>query len=255
MGYDAPSWNPENALDWPGDGLDMGSVINEEKAEAGGKLLADFVDGLRATDTVDASTGDQKSNLSVIGHSYGSTTAAHAAHDHGLDADSLTLIGSPGAGGDDVNSASDLGMPEGKVYAGAADNDFVSWLGRDGDLGMGQDPTQADFGAKVFPVAPGDEFHADSVTKGVDNHTSYFDPVANQQSLDNLAAIVRGDEPEVTGGRTQDANDMAFDWAKDEVKHQIEKEIDATVDEIQDAYDDGKDWVGDRVDDFRDLWP
>jgi pimeloyl-ACP methyl ester carboxylesterase len=249
MGYDAPSWNPENALDWPGDGLDMGSVINEGKAEAGGKLLADLVDGLRATDEGD------RSNLTVIGHSYGSTTAAHAAHDHGLNADSLTLLGSPGAGGDDVNSVSDLGMPEGKVYVGAADNDFVTWLGRDGDLGMGQDPAQADFGANVFPVAPGEEFHADSVGKGVENHTSYFDPATNQQSLSNLTTIVQGDEPDLVGGRTQDANDMALDWAKDEVVHQVETEIDTTVQEATDAYNDGKEWVGDRVDDFKGLWP
>jgi pimeloyl-ACP methyl ester carboxylesterase len=249
MGYDAPSWNPENALDWPGDGLDMGSVINEDKAEAGGELLADFVDGLRATDEGD------RSNLTVIGHSYGSTTAAHAAHDHGLDADSLTLIGSPGAGGDDVNSVSDLGMPEGKVYVGAADNDFVTWLGRDGDPGMGQDPAQADFGANVFPVAPGDEFHADSLGKGVDNHTSYFDPKANPESLSNITSIVQGDEPIITGGRTQDANDMATDWAVDEVKYQVEKEIDTTVQEAKDVYNRGKDWAGDRVDDFTSLWP
>ena len=246
MGYDAPSWNPENALDWPGDGLDMGSVVNEGKAEAGGALLADFVDGLRATDEGD------RSNLTVIGHSYGSTTAAHAAHDHGLNADALTLIGSPGAGGDDVNSASDLGMPEGKVYAGASDNDFVSWLGRDGDLGMGQDPTQADFGATVFSVDPGAEFHADDLGQGITNHTSYFEP--ESQSLANLTDIVQGDEPDVTGGRTQDANDMAVDWAKDEVAHQLETELDATVEEAKDAYNDGRDWVDDRVDDFTGLW-
>lgn len=57
MGYDAPSWNPENALDWPGDGLDMGSVVNEDKAEAGGKNLADFIDGLRASDQRPARRG------------------------------------------------------------------------------------------------------------------------------------------------------------------------------------------------------
>jgi pimeloyl-ACP methyl ester carboxylesterase len=249
MGYDAPSWNPEDALDWPGDGVDMGSVVREDKAIAGGALLADFVDGLRATDE-----GDQ-SHLSVIGHSYGSTTAAHAAHDHGLDADSLTLIGSPGAGGDDVDSVRDLGMPEGRVYVGSADNDFVTWLGRDGDLGMGRDPAQEDFGATVFPVAPGEEFHADDVGQGVENHTTYFDPETNRESLDNLTAIVRGDEPEVTEGRTQDANDMALDWAKDEVVHQVEKEVDESLQEIEDAYDGGRDWVGDRVDDFQDLWP
>ncbi|WP_107772849.1 alpha/beta hydrolase [Nocardioides sediminis] len=248
MGYDAPSWNPEDALDWPGDGVDMGSVVREDKAIAGGALLADFVDGLRASDE-----GDQ-SHLSVIGHSYGSTTAAHAAHDHGLDADSLTLIGSPGAGGDDVDSVRDLGMREGRVYVGSADNDFVTWLGRDGDLGMGRDPAQEDFGATVFPVAPGEEFHADTIGQGVENHTSYFNPETNRESLDNLAAIVRGDEPEVTDGRTQDANDMALDWAEDEVVHQVEREVDESLREIEDAYDGGRDWVGDRVDDFQDLW-
>lgn len=253
MGYDAPSWNPENALDWPGDGLDMGSVINEDKAEAGGKSLADFVDGLRATDTLDPDAGDEKSNLTVIGHSYGSTTAAHAAADHGLDADALSLIGSPGAGGNDVNGVGDLGMPEGKVYVGAADNDFVTWLGRDGDVGMGKDPAQADFGATVFPVDPGPEFHADNLDQGIKNHTSYFAP--ESQSLSNLTDIVQGDEPEVTGGRTQDANDMAFDWARDEVVHQVEKEIDTTVEEAKDAYDGGKGWVEDRVDDFTGMWP
>jgi pimeloyl-ACP methyl ester carboxylesterase len=249
MGYDSPSWNPENALDWPGDGLDMGSVVNEGKAIAGGASLAAVVDGLRATDEGD------RSHLTVIGHSYGSTTAAHGAHDHGLDADALTLIGSPGAGGDDVNSVRDLGMPEGTVYVGAADNDFVTWLGRDGDLGMGRDPAQADFGAKVFPVAPGTEFHADTLGDGVTNHTTYFDRDLNPQSLANLTTIVQGDEPEITAGRTQDANDMALDWARDEAVHQVQQEVETSVQEAQDAYRGGREWVGDRVDDFQDLWP
>jgi pimeloyl-ACP methyl ester carboxylesterase len=248
MGYDAPSWNPESALDWPGDGLDMGSVTREGKAIEGGAGLADFVDGLRATDEGD------RSHLSVIGHSYGSTTAAHGAHDHGLDSDSLTLIGSPGAGGDDVNSVADLGMPDGKVYVGAADNDFVTWLGRDGDLGMGKDPAQADFGAKVFPSAPGTEFHADSLGDGITNHTSYFDPKLNPEALSSLTTIVQGDEPQLTGGRTQDANDMALDWTRDEASYQVQREIDESLQEIEDAYDDGRDWAADRVDDFKELW-
>ena len=50
----------------------------------------------------------------------------------------------------------ELSQP-GRVYAGAADNDFVSWLGRDGAVGMGQDPTQDSFGATRFPVDPGEE--------------------------------------------------------------------------------------------------
>ena len=247
MGYDAPSWRPQDALDWPGDGLDMGSVVREDKAVAGGALLADFVDGLRATDEGD------RSHLSVIGHSYGSTTASHAAHGHGLAADSLTLIGSPGAGGDAVDHARDLGMPAGRVYAGAADNDFVSWLGRDGDLGMGQDPTQATFGATRFPVDPGAEFHAETIEEGVANHTSYFDE--GSASLGNLVAITRGDEPTVISGRTEAANDMALDWARDEAVHQVEKEIEATRQEIERGVEQTREWGRDRWQDVQDAWP
>ena len=242
MGYDSPSWNPQDALDWPGDGLDMGSVVREDKAIAGGVLLSQFVDGLRATDE------GGSSHLSVIGHSYGSTTVAHAAHDHGLGADSLTLIGSPGAGGDDVNGVRDLRMPEGTVYVGSADNDFVTWLGRDGDAGMGKDPAHADFGAKVFPVDPGREFHADSLGDGIDNHTSYFEQ--GSRSLANLTDIVQGGEPEVVPGRTQQANDMATDWVRDEIRHQVDREIDATVQEVEETTD----WAADRWADFSGLW-
>ncbi|PVG81862.1 hypothetical protein DDE18_14160 [Nocardioides gansuensis] len=245
MGYDAPSVNPADAWDTPEEIWDMGSVITEDKAEAGGLLLSQFVDGLRATDE------GERSHLSVIGHSYGSTTAANAAHDHGLHADSLTLIGSPGASGG-VHDVSDLGMPEGKVYVGSADNDFVTWLGREGDVGMGEDPAQKDFGAKVFPVDPGPEFHADDIGQGIENHTSYFNP--DSTSLANLTEIVQGDEPQVVEGREKDANDYAFDWVKDEVTYQVEKEIETTKEEIKDSWDKGTDWVGDRYDDFSGLW-
>lgn len=210
MGYDSPSWNPRDALDWPGDGFDLGSVVREDRAEAGGLLLADFVDGLRAADE------GERSHLSVIGHSYGSTTSAHAAHDHGLAADSLTLLGSPGAGGD-VSDVSDLGMPRGRVYVGAADHDFVTWLGRPGDLGMGEDPARAGFGATRFEVAHGEPFHVDTIGQGVANHTSYFDRETNPESLANLTAIVTGAEPTVVEGRQQGANAMAVEWAEGEI--------------------------------------
>ena len=146
-------------------------------------------------------------------------------------------------------------MPEGKLYVGSADNDFVTWLGRDGDLGMGHDPSQADFGATRFDVNDGLAFHVDDVGQGVTNHTSYFDPEANLESLDNIATIVTGDEPTVIEGRTQDANDMALDWVKDEAQYQADRAIDATLDKADEVIDDGQEWVSDRVDDFTGLWP
>lgn len=221
MGYDAPSGELTSIEGL----LDLGAVTREDKAEAGGHLLADFVDGLRATDR-----GEQ-SHLTVIGHSYGSTTAAHAAAD-GLAEDALVLVGSPGAGGG-VDHASGLDAPPGRVYVGSGDHDPVTWLGRDGRAGMGEDPAQADFGAVRFHV-DSPVFGLDDPDQALDNHTSYFD--SGSDSLASISAIVNGDPPHVEAGRTTDANRMAADWATD-----------ATVQW-------GRDWVGDRVDSFRDLW-
>nr|WP_246299315.1 alpha/beta hydrolase [Nocardioides panaciterrulae] len=270
MGYDAPSWDPQRLFDVPGDGLDVGGVTREDLAEDGGHRLSDFVDGLRVTDQ------GGRSHLTVIGHSYGSTTAAHAAHD-GLHADSLTLIGSPGAGGG-VHDVSGLHMPAGHVYVGSADNDVVTWLGRDGSLGMGQDPAQAGFGATRFAVDPGPSFHADDLGQGIRNHTSYFDDPST--SLDNLGSIVAGDQPTVVEGRHEPANDLARNWAEREAAYQAqqayhhyadpvadhlveagEHALDGAVAAGQAAYETGHDvlvggahLITDPVGSFQDLW-
>ena len=202
----------------------------------GRSALADFVDGLRATDEGD------RSHLTVIGHSYGSTTAAHGAEDDGLDADSLTLIGSPGAGGDDVNSVGDLRMPEGKVYAGSADNDFVSWLGRDGDLGMGRDPAQADFGAKVFAVAPGEDFHVETIGQGITNHTSYFDDEQPEPWTTSRGSPRRRARRH---RRAHPGRQRPPGLGKDEVVHQVDRGIEEG-EEIDEVFAGGRDWVGDQ---------
>lgn len=258
MGYDAPSATGDNL---PEQIIDFGKVAMEQKAEDGGHLLNDFVAGLRATDE------GPTSHLSVVAHSYGSNVAAHAATD-GLDADRLVLIGSPGAGGGS-DHVSDLNMPPGTVYVGAADNDPVTWLGRDdhngeseffkrlplnpfdgpGGLGLGEDPAQESFGAKRFEVDPGKELHINTFNKDgfQGNHTSYLDP--GSKSLHNISTIVQGDEPDLVPGRTKDANDYLYDWSKEEAKYQAHKAfdnyikepiIDPTVEAGKHAYEGGK---------------
>lgn len=300
MGYDAPSATGDGLADKLGD---FGGVSQEQLAENGGHLLSDFVDGLRASDT------GEESHLTVIGHSYGSTTAAHAATD-GLDADKLVLIGSPGAGGGSEH-VSDLNMPDGTVYVGSAENDPVTWLGRDDDspgesrylidhrgikienplygpggLGMGEDPSQASFGAKRFDVADGKTLHVDNFYNDgfMGNHVSYLD--ANSESLDNISTIVKGNaEPDLVEGRTKDANDYATDWAKDEAKHQIHEGYENLIRDplvekynqgrevAEDVYNTGRDvvegvgeaaantygtgkkWVAEGIESFKDAWP
>ncbi|QIX27877.1 hypothetical protein ncot_15750 [Nocardioides sp. JQ2195] len=239
MGYDSPSLTGDDLLET---GLDMGSVINEQKSEQGGHLLSDFVAGLRATDD------GERSHLSVVAHSYGSNVAAHAATD-GLDADRLVLIGSPGAGGGS-DHVSDLNMPPGTVYVGAADNDPVTWLGRDdhngesdffrniplnpfegpGGLGLGEDPAQESFGAKRFEVDPGTELHYNTVhSDGIDNHTAYLDP--GSTSLHNISEIVQGNEPTIVPGRTKDANGYLYDLAREEAREEAGKAYDRYIQE------------------------
>lgn len=184
IGYDAPS-------DW-----DSGTVLFEGRARDGGALLAADVAGFQA------SRGEDQPNLTVIGHSYGGTTTAHAATDVGLDVDSIALIGSPGAGSG-VDHADDLGIGADDVWVGAASTDTVSWLGSHGwvnpedlafGLGLGNDPAEDTFDAQRFDAELTDR-HSDSIEALFTDHTAYFRP--GTESLYNLAAIVTGNEQEV----------------------------------------------------------
>ena len=264
IGYDSPNFNPESTMPWDliDSGGDVSHTVTEANAQAGGIALSQFVDGLNSTHT-----GGDQPHLTVIGHSYGSTTSSYAAAG-GMDADSLVLIGSPGAS-EGVHHASDLTMPEGQVFVGAADNDPVSWLGGedgllpgtwDDSLGLGADPAQHDFGATVFAVDNGQEFHgAGLVTTGfMENHTNYFDD--GNPALASMADVVSGNSDAVvdTGGRTQEAHDYLYDWAGGEVQHHLVQPVVDTYDDVRDGvvetYEGVRDGVGDAIDGAEDVW-
>lgn len=180
--YDAPS-SDDGMTDNP---WDFVQVAGEGKATDGGERFAEFVDGMRASDQ-----GSQ-AHFTAIGHSYGSTTVSHAATDNDLQVDDMVLIGSPGAGSADV--ATDL-MDNGNVYVGSADYDPVSLLGGPGLGALGHDPSQDDFGAHRFEVDPGSY----RVQDLMDNHSSYFNE--DSTSLDAMADVVAGDQPDEVDGR------------------------------------------------------
>lgn len=183
IGYDAPDNIPLV------DGLsgDVLGVVDESLAERGGAALAAAVEGLRA------GRHGPPADLTVIGHSYGSTTLGQAAHDHGLPVDDLVVVGSPGLGGD-VDHATDLGLDPDHVWAGANSRDVVTDLAGHGSVnlgtflgsGLGDDPAEDDFG--------GNRFQAESTTRGpvvgFPDHDKYFDH--DTESLANIAEIVTG---------------------------------------------------------------
>ncbi|KRE96357.1 hypothetical protein ASG76_04875 [Nocardioides sp. Soil774] len=265
IGYDSPNFDPESTMPWDlvDSAGDVSHTVTEANAQAGGVALSQFVDGLNSTHT-----GGDQPHLTVIGHSYGSTTSSYAAAG-GMDADSLVLIGSPGAS-EGVHHASDLHMPAGQVFVGAADNDPVSWLGGehglfpgswDDSVGLGADPAQHDFGATVFAVDNGQEFHGPGglVEVGfMQNHTNYFDD--GNPALASMADVVSGNSGAVvdTGGRTQAAHDYLYDWAGSEVRHHVVDPVVQTYEDVRDGavqtYEDVRDGVGDAVRGAQDAW-
>jgi len=158
MGYDAPEFD-----DVAGDGA----------AERGADLLAaDLLGWQEARDSLP--------HLTVVGHSYGSTTAGTSMRDYRTGTDDLVLVGSPGP---NVETAAELRVPSGHVFVGGSSRDPVSYLDR-----FGADPTHRDFGAI--------RFQAEDVTRNdtrldVADHSKYFDP--RTESLYNVARVVVGD--------------------------------------------------------------
>ncbi|WP_033346484.1 alpha/beta hydrolase [Catenuloplanes japonicus] len=180
LDYDAPDFVVEAA--------------SEQQARDAAPALHRFQEGLRAGHE------GEPARQTVLGHSYGSLVAGVTARDHGLDADGLVLLASPGAG---VSHAADLGLPE--VWAGTSITDpiqrvpvspisaltdavvasGVPGLGpalafgqpEDG-LWLGRNPADPDFGARVF------------ATEADAGHLGYWD--RGGTALDTLSRITLG---------------------------------------------------------------
>ncbi|CAL9667693.1 hypothetical protein SUDANB95_07289 [Actinosynnema sp. ALI-1.44] len=177
LGYDAPGWAP-------------GEVDNPAQAKEGGANLVADVNGYRAA----AEAAGNRQHLTVIGHSYGSTTVGHAGM-NGLAADDIAFVGSPGVGASNVNQ---LSVGPGHVYAGATEHDPVvqgtssSWFTEDGSS-IG--PYDDRFGAKVFGTS--DSTMIDGA------HSAYYD--RGSESIENLAKIANGNGASVTEQKWHDS--------------------------------------------------
>lgn len=163
MGYDAPT---------------VENVAVDNAAENGADRLLSDVAAMRASRAVAA-------HVTVVAHSYGSTTAGEALQRQMKGIGDVVLIGSPGAG---VDHARDLHVPPGHVYVGANSSDPVSYLDW-----FGKDPTHESFGATRFV--------AEDPTSNVyrldfDDHSKYYR--AGSVSLRNIVNVVVSNYDEVT---------------------------------------------------------
>ena len=187
MGYEAPH----------GFG-DVQGVSTPGLARSGGDLLAADVNGLWVTHN--SLTPER---ITVIGHSYGSTTVGDAFAHSNMHANDAVLLGCPGT--DLAHSAEDFHLDGGHVYVGAASTDPVSWIGEGSgmpeewlkqklnghgipvpwDAGLGRDPAGDGYGSI--------RFHAEVMgSQDIDrhDHSHYYD--MGSESLRSLTDIAGG---------------------------------------------------------------
>ncbi|MEO6144544.1 MAG: alpha/beta hydrolase [Dermatophilaceae bacterium] len=169
IGYQAPQ------LGW--DLIGANSVADDHAAQAGAAKLVPFLRGIDAA-------RDHDAHLSVLGHSYGSTTAGLALQqDTGVD--DVVFFGSPGIG---TNHLEDLSVPEGHTYYIEARWDPVGDLGQfglDPSHLAGIDHASAKASTVVDPVT-GEIRRLTEVT----GHTSYL--VDDSTSQYNMSVVVAG---------------------------------------------------------------
>ena len=181
MGYETP------------DGFDDPRVVSPLLAREGGFQLAQDVNGLWVTHD-----GSPR-HVTVLGHSYGSTTVADAFAASGAHANDAILLGSPGT--DLAHNAADFHLDGGNVYVGSASSDPVSRLGESGSvpnglneaLGhpfgryaeLGTDPAGDGFGSIRFHAeVPGHD------GLSLSDHSHYYD--LGGAALRGIAHIVTG---------------------------------------------------------------
>jgi hypothetical protein len=201
MGYDAPEFDYhawEQALIDPAALEEIGTPW---MARQGGALLAADVNGLGVTHRGPA-------HVTVLGHSYGSTTVADAFANNGMRANDAVLIGCPGT--DLARSADDFHLNGGKVYVGAASTDAVTWIGESGGVptalnrasggplgplvGLGVDPAHDGFGAVRFRA---EVAGSHNVAPWFNDHSHYYD--AGSEALHNMTEIVTGHGNKLAG--------------------------------------------------------
>lgn len=156
--------------------VDLG-VAGTSRAEGGGEALREFTAGTRAAQ------GERHGRLTVIGHSYGSTTmGAGAAGGDGLGADRIIALGSPGL---TVEHARDLHMDPKNIYIGTADDDGIK---RAADKTLGIDPATSTFGAQRIRVD----------TSGHSGYWNWVDDRTPSESLKNQGRIITGRQAPTT---------------------------------------------------------
>ncbi|GAA2126961.1 alpha/beta hydrolase [Glycomyces algeriensis] len=167
MGYDAP----DNAMPFQnGAGLDV-EAMHSSQAEDAAEDLSSFTQGIRAT------AENEPAELTLTGHSYGTTVIGTAAATEGVDADNLILVASPGTS---VDTADALGVGAENVWATTNSEDMIQYTAV-----HGTDPTSEAFGANVFYSEP-------VGWNPISNHSVYWGDANEEEGRSTMGLIVTG---------------------------------------------------------------
>jgi hypothetical protein len=158
---------------------DLTNVYGLDLARAGADRLGDAITGL------DATRASSPARVTVVAHSYGSTTATLALSSGAVSVDSLVLLGSPGSV---VPSASMLDVAGDDVYAAAGSFDPVAGSGY-----FGADPGTAGFGAVLLHTGGGADGYTGRALAAARGHNSYLVPGTETLRSTALVGLGRGD--------------------------------------------------------------
>ena len=164
-------------------------VASDANARAGAQSLAQFLEGISAS-----RSWAPGSNLALVGHSYGATTAAYATELTPVD--HLTMLASVGV--DRGMTVSDLDVPAGNVWASRDSGDDTANFGRTGLFGwdvpitgVGSehpvDVTSPDFHASIF--TSDDVVHDGAAIHGATGHDAH--PQVDHQLDPSSAATTK----------------------------------------------------------------
>ncbi|MFJ8546538.1 alpha/beta hydrolase [Streptomyces sp. NPDC093586] len=185
LGYDAPGFT---------------EVTSTTLADRGAPAYRSFMEGIQATNE------NADPHVTAIGHSYGSLLVGTAAREQGgiPGVDDIVLLGSPGTG---AQTADELNVGKGHVFAASAGNDPVSWLpapssligpvpaivnALDDERWFGRDPVSESFGATRIQSGDGPLPLWLSGEGPTPAHSGYFDSERNPSAANNIAKIVSG---------------------------------------------------------------
>ncbi|WP_022867222.1 alpha/beta hydrolase [Schaalia vaccimaxillae] len=173
LGYEAPQ-----SLETP----DF-SVVSTDKATRGAESLTPFLEGIHNSRIHNGSTDP---HLTLLGHSYGSTTSARAMTQIVPKVvDDFVMFGSPGGS---ANSADEYGVVPGHAYvSGVPTGDLVQGIGP--DWAFGTNPMRMPDITHITGDATGSPSY-DPHSRGFANHSTYLDP--GTETLRQIAKIVGG---------------------------------------------------------------